>query len=100
MIENSINNNNKTGVVTIKCLKTPSFINVEVRDQGPGVDASSADRMFDGLFIHDLLHHERGMGLSIAIAKIIFEEHGGLISCRNRNVCGTLFEISLKDQET
>ena len=100
VIENSINNNNKTGVVTIKCLKTPSFINVEVRDQGPGVDASSADRMFDGLFIHDLLHHERGMGLSIAIAKIIFEEHGGLISCRNRNVCGTLFEISLKDQET
>jgi signal transduction histidine kinase len=36
--------------------------------------------------------------LGLAIAKEVIEEHGGRISCVNREDCGTVFEISLKDQ--
>ena len=62
------------------------------------MEPSLTERVFDGLFTPDLLHHRQGTGLSLAIAKEIIEEHGGQISCRNREEGGTLFEITLNDQ--
>lgn len=97
IIENSVKNTPDGEHITIDCtVKDDQFI-LQVRDQGPGVDPSLMDRVFDGLFIPDIHHHRRGTGLSLAIAKEIVEEHGGWISCQNREEGGTLFEILLKN---
>lgn len=98
VVDNSIKNSPPSGIITINCWKKASQIFIQVGDQGPGVEPSLTERVFDGLFTPDLLHHRQGTGLSLAIAKEIIEEHGGRISCRNREECGTLFEITLNDQ--
>lgn len=99
IIDNSIKNSPLSGIITINCWKKASQIFIQVGDQGPGVEPSLTERVFDGLFTPDLLHHRQGTGLSLAIAKEIIEEHGGQISCRNREEGGTLFEITLNDQK-
>lgn len=97
VIDNAVKKASDFDVITINCWKEPGFIIVQVGDQGPGMDASFAERVFDGLFTPDLLHHGQGTGLGLAIAKEIFEEHGGRISCRNRENSGTLYAISIAD---
>ena len=95
IIDNSLKNSPPSGIITINCWKEASLIFIQVGDQGPGVEPSMTERVFDGLFTPDLLHHRQGTGLSLAIAKEIIEEHGGQISCRNKEGSGTLFEITL-----
>ncbi len=97
IIENAIKITPESGRVTINCFEKTSHLLIQVADQGPGVDSSLSGRVFDGLFTSDLLHHGKGTGLSLAIAKEIIEEHGGRISCRNREGCGTLFEITFPE---
>lgn len=99
IIDNAMKITPESGIVTINCFQKASELLIQVADQGPGVDSSLSGRVFDGLFTSDLLHHGKGTGLSLAIAKEIIEEHGGRISCRNREGCGTLFEISFADIE-
>ncbi len=98
LIDNAIKVTPESGTVTISCLQKASNLLIQFGDQGPGVEPPLTARVFDGLFTSDLMHHGRGTGLSLAIAKEIIEEHGGRISCRNRKDCGTLFEITFQDQ--
>jgi two-component system sensor histidine kinase/response regulator len=98
VIDNSIKNSPESGGITISCWKNGPQIFIEVGDQGPGMEPSMTERVFDGLVTTDLLHHRQGTGLSLAIAKEIIEEHEGRISARNREGGGTLFQITLKDQ--
>jgi signal transduction histidine kinase len=99
VIDNAFKVSRETGVVTIHCWQKAADIIIQVSDQGPGVHPSLTERVFDGLFTPDLLHHRQGTGLGLAIAKEIIEEHGGRISCRNQEHCGTLLEIILNDQK-
>ena len=96
VIDNAYKNSNEKGFVTINCWNDNTDVHIQVSNQGPGIEPSLAERVFDGLFIPDLLHHRQGTGLSLAIAKEIIEEHGGRISCSNLDNRGILYEIALK----
>jgi signal transduction histidine kinase len=98
VLDYSRKNTPNKGVITISCRKNHKNIYIQIFDQGSGVEPSLTNRVFDGLFTPDLLHHKKGTGLGLAIAKEVIEEHGGRISCGNREDCGTVFEIFLKDQ--
>jgi signal transduction histidine kinase len=98
VLDNSRKNSPEFGVITVNCSINNDDIYVRIADQGSGVEPSLTNRVFDGLFTPDLLHHRKGTGLGLAIAKEVVEEHGGRITCRNRNDSGTVFEISLKNQ--
>lgn len=97
VINNAYKNSPEKGFVTINCWKEASDVYIHISNQGLGIEPSLVGRVFDGLFIPDLLHHRQGTGLSLAIAKEIVEEHGGRISCSNLDHQGTLYEIVLKD---
>ena len=96
LIDNAIQITPESGIVTVNCIQKASHLLIQVGDQGPGVEPFLTKRVFDGLFSSDLLHHGKGTGLSLAIAKEIIEEHDGQISCSNRKGCGTLFEITFQ----
>lgn len=97
VINNAYKNSPEKSFVTISCWKDASDVYIHVSNQGPGIEPSLAGRVFDGLFVPDLLHHRQGTGLSLAIAKEIIEEHGGRISCSNLDHRGTLYEIVLRE---
>ena len=66
-------------------------IRVTVEDTGPGIDPKELDRIFEA-FVTTKAH---GMGLGLAICRMIIERHGGQLSALSDGINGTLFEVIL-----
>ncbi len=95
LIDNAIKSTSGSGLASLSCLKRDDGVSIQVGDRGPGVPQAMMDQVFAGLFSPDILHHSQGTGLGLAIAKEIVEEHGGKITCSNREGGGALFDIFL-----
>lgn len=76
------------GTVVLRTLNDGSgFVELQVRDQGPGFDPDLLDRIFEPY----ITSKPRGSGLGLAIVKKIVEEHGGMVSAHNNDgACVTL----------
>jgi signal transduction histidine kinase len=66
-------------------------IAVAVEDSGPGIDPQKFDGIFDAFFSTK----PQGMGLGLAICRMIIERHGGLLSAFAGNSSGALFQFVL-----
>ncbi len=64
---------------------------LEVADDGPGVPADAATRVFDPYFTTKT----EGTGLGLAIVKKVVLEHAGEIDCRPSELGGAAFRIRL-----
>ncbi|MGI8425854.1 MAG: sensor histidine kinase [Actinomycetota bacterium] len=70
---------------------------VEVEDEGPGLAAEDASRVFDRFFRVDpsRSRDKGGAGLGLSIASAIAEAHGGSISLRSAPGAGSTFRLEL-----
>ena len=66
-------------------------ISITVEDTGPGIDPKKADEVFDA-FITSKPH---GMGLGLAICRMIVGRHDGELSVTSANPHGAVFRIKL-----
>jgi signal transduction histidine kinase len=66
-------------------------ITVAVQDSGPGIDPGKINEIF-GAFFTTKSH---GMGLGLAICRMIIEHHGGQLTASSDGKNGTLFEFTL-----
>jgi signal transduction histidine kinase len=64
---------------------------VDVEDSGPGIDAKMADSLFDAF----ATTKPGGMGLGLAICRMIVDRHNGELSARPAYPHGTIFRIVL-----
>ncbi len=64
---------------------------VTVQDTGPGIATPTIDRIFDGL----VTTKARGMGLGLAICRMIVERHGGRLTASSDGKNGALFQFTL-----
>lgn len=64
---------------------------VQVADDGPGISAVIADRVFDPF----VSTKDNGIGLGLSICRQIVESHAGQIAVQNRNEGGAEFTIRL-----
>lgn len=69
---------------------------IQVSDNGPGVPAELADRLFQPFATFG---KPGGTGLGLALSKKIVEEHGGTIQCDSEPGKGTTFTICLPGGE-
>jgi signal transduction histidine kinase len=72
-------------------LNAGDAITVAVEDTGPGLSSEKADAIFDA-FVTTKPH---GMGLGLAICRMIVERHGGQLSASSADACGAIFRIIL-----
>lgn len=68
-----------------------SAVVLSVQDSGPGIDPQSSEDIFDP-FVTTKPH---GMGLGLAICRMIVERHGGRISAASEAGKGALFQMVL-----
>jgi signal transduction histidine kinase len=68
-------------------------VQVEVQDDGTGIPAELMSQMFEPFFTTKERGH--GLGLGLAISRIIIERHRGHIDVKSEPGRGTLFTISL-----
>jgi len=64
---------------------------VAVEDSGPGVDPKKAESIFDAF----VSMKPQGMGLGLAICRMIIERHDGQISACPAQPQGTIFRVVL-----
>jgi signal transduction histidine kinase len=66
-------------------------ISVEIEDTGPGIDPKKSDNIFDVFFTTK----PHGIGLGLAICRMIVERHEGPLDIFSANPHGAIFRIKL-----
>jgi signal transduction histidine kinase len=82
----------RTGVLRVRTeLRDGDAIVVTVQDSGPGIDGDKLDKIFDAFFTTK----KNGMGLGLAICRMIIERHGGRLTASSDGKSGASFSILL-----
>jgi len=64
---------------------------VEVRDSGPGIESSQAERLFEAFYTTKA----KGIGIGLSISRSIIEAHGGRLWAGPNARHGAVFQFSL-----
>ena len=82
------------GRISIKASTTDNgYVQVNIRDTGPGISPDNLDRIFDPFFTTK--EAGKGTGLGLAIVYGIVEKHGGYIEVASKLDRGTTFSVYL-----
>ncbi len=88
----AVRDRGEAGVVLVSTsTMEEGMVAVSVSDNGSGIPADLADRIFDPYFST----REEGTGLGLAIAQRIVEEHGGRLDCSQSRLGGAMFTIQI-----
>ena len=79
---------------TIRCLCKAGRAIIHIKDNGPGMDATTRKRIFEPFFTTKDVGVGTGLGLSVSYF-IITENHGGTLSVDSHPGKGTQFTITL-----
>jgi signal transduction histidine kinase len=88
-------------VIRVVVAIEPGYVCMSVRDQGPGVDETTTERLFEPFYSTK----SDGMGMGLNICRSIIESHRGRLWVENNIesdgiVTGCTFHISLPLSET
>ena len=83
------------GTVRVRARSGPSAVVVTVSDEGPGIPASSRERVFEPFFT---TKGKRGLGLGLSLARGVVEGAGGSITLGRGRARGAVFRVALKKE--
>jgi len=83
--------------VSVRVLAMGTQAVIEVADEGPGIPADAAERVFERFYRVDASRARAsgGTGLGLSIVAAIAEAHGGRASVQSRPGAGATFQITL-----
>jgi nitrogen fixation/metabolism regulation signal transduction histidine kinase len=91
IFRNAIQAMDKGGTITVETVLKQKFAIIRISDTGIGIPEEILLKIFEPNFSTKT----EGMGLGLAIARRIIEDHGGTISCQSERGQRTIFEIML-----
>jgi signal transduction histidine kinase len=91
LVRNAREAMNDGGVLTLRTRSVDDGVELDVEDNGHGMSAADAEKVFDEFFTTK----ERGTGLGLHTTKEIVTQHGGTIRCRSVENEGTTFSLWL-----
>lgn len=95
LFENAIKFSPQNGIVTITQEEQNGRCRVRIQDQGIGIPGKWIEKIFDEFAIKDIMHHQKGLGLSLAISRYIMRLHDGAITASNAPDGGAIFTLEL-----
>ena len=95
LVDNAIHHTPRGAPVTLRGYPTNGGWNVEVADQGPGVDSNLRDRLFTRFARADSARSRDsgGAGLGLALSAAIARAHGGTLELVDSEGPGAVFEL-------
>ncbi len=81
------------GHLMIRAWASDGHVNIEIKDDGPGLPKGASERIFEPFFTTKA--RDAGTGLGLSICQRIIREHDGDIEARNHEDGGAVFTITL-----
>lgn len=98
LVENAVKFSPPGGTVWLSARQNGRYVEVCVKDEGPGIPESQQERIFERFYQLDPARSGgsgRGAGLGLAIAREIIHAHGGSIRVESNPGQGSEFIVSL-----
>jgi signal transduction histidine kinase len=98
LLTNAVKFTPEGGVVRVALVGEAGQVVLEVRDTGRGIAPELLPHVFDRLRQGDAPSgcRQGGLGLGLAIAKHLVEQHGGSLTAQSEGIgCGSLFRVTL-----
>jgi signal transduction histidine kinase len=96
LLDNAIKYTPAKGEIFVLASLDNSFLRVEVKDNGIGIDEEKQKYLFQPYKrLHMAKTHVGGLGLGLVLAKMIVELHEGKITVRSKKGIGSSFIITL-----
>jgi signal transduction histidine kinase len=96
-VESMASIEDRARVLTVRSQKADGRgILLTVEDTGTGIDQADVERIFDAFFSTK----PEGMGMGLSICRSIVEAHDGRITASQASPHGSIFQVSLPDDET
>jgi signal transduction histidine kinase len=99
ILDNALRHTPEGGKLVLSAQKVNDYVEVAIRDSGPGLKAEELARIFDRFYRTDAARQREaltgGSGLGLAIAKSIVQAHGGQIAAESDEGKGLNVVISL-----
>ncbi|MBK8182158.1 MAG: PAS domain S-box protein [Candidatus Competibacteraceae bacterium] len=86
--------NTLTPAITLRTLREPDNVLIEVIDNGPGMDDKTLKRIFEPFFTTKEVGAGTGLGLSVSYF-IVTDQHNGRLSATSKPGQGSCFSIRL-----
>lgn len=102
LVENAIKYGHDGGHVWVEAHGAgPRWVEVQVRDDGPGIPAESLERIYERFYRVDKARsrEQGGTGLGLAIVKHIVQSHGGEVRTESELGTGSVFRFTLPAPE-
>ncbi|MCD8157055.1 MAG: HAMP domain-containing histidine kinase, partial [Clostridiales bacterium] len=103
VINNIVNNaikymDTRKGQISIRIKDVGDLIQVEIEDNGKGIDARDLPYIFDRFYRTDVSRNSAtgGSGIGLSIVKKIIEDHGGKIWATSKLNAGTIMYFVLR----
>lgn len=96
ILDNAIKFTPEGGVITVKASVEDKSLVIDIEDNGPGISPKDQQRIFNAYYCADC-DRERfsGLGLGMALSKVLVELHGGKIQVKSKKGKGSVFSFSL-----
>jgi len=95
IFDNAIKYSPNNGEIDISIIIEPDICKVCISDQGSGIPLDYQANLFEPFGIQDIRHHHKGLGLSLATSRLIFQVHHGNISFKSVPGEGATFCLQL-----
>jgi signal transduction histidine kinase/DNA-binding response OmpR family regulator len=103
LLSNAIKFNRENGYVNIilseKVRKGNSYLQIEVEDNGPGMDSEVQKHIFNRFYKSQGLSTVEGTGIGLALVKELIELHFGEIEVKSAEGKGTKFRVIIPADE-
>ncbi|MBP1907159.1 signal transduction histidine kinase [Paenibacillus turicensis] len=94
LIKNALEHNKAEGTIDIRLEETPLFYNVTITDYGEGITEEDLPHIFKRFYRGKNSTKPQSVGIGLALAKSIIEEHDGMIQVKSRIGEGSTFTVS------
>jgi signal transduction histidine kinase len=97
LFDNAIKYGKNEVEITINISQTDNYTEIKIKDNGPGIPASSLNKIFDKFYRVPTgnIHEVKGFGLGLNYVKSIMEKHGGSVNVTSREGYGSTFTLVL-----